>query len=102
MKIKDLIEIMGENQFPTYVFHWGTQEQIENGVGYEVKTDDYNTIEDLFSSEEICERDAIYIEYDTKAEEPIIHIYLKRQTFQTNSGRVREEKETKDVVDNSF
>lgn len=99
MKVKELIAIMGDNQFPTYVFNWGTIEEIERGDGMFMKSTDLNSIIDLFGEEDLACRDAVYIEYDEEEKEPIINIWLKRESFKNTGGRVKEEE---DAINNTF
>ena len=100
MKVKELMEIMGENQCPIYVIHWGAKDEIEHGVEKSISSDDINTIIDLFGEEDILSQDALYVTKDEK-EITKIHIYLNRVTFKNKSGRVKGEKEENDF-NNSF
>lgn len=92
MKVKDLIDILGLNQIPMYVFHWGTPEEIENGCARCVETIDIPSVLDMFGEEEIANNDAIYIE-NSKSEDIdyVINIWLKRESFKNIGGRVKPE-----------
>ena len=99
MKVKELMEIMGEDQCPIYVIHWGAEDEIEHGIEKSISSDDINTIIDLFGEEDILSKDALYV---TKDEDEItIDIYLNRESFQNKTGRVKGEKEENDI-NNTF
>lgn len=100
MKVKDLIDILGLNQIPMYVFHWGTPEEIENGCALCVETIDIPSVLDMFGEEEIANNDAIYIE-NSKSEDIdyVINIWLKRESFKNTGGRIKEEK---DAINDPF
>ena len=92
MKVKELLDNLGLNQVPMYIFHWGTPEEIENGYAHCIETIDIPSALDIFGEEDITQ-DGIYIE-TSKGEDIdyILNIWLKRETFQNKGARVKTEK----------
>ena len=92
MKVKELLEKLGLNQTPMYIFHWGTPEEIENGYAHCIETIDLPSVLDIFGEENIA-NDGIYIEPSKNEDiDYILNIWLKRETFQNKGARVKSEK----------